>query len=87
MLMASVIGGILGLAFLGLWLARRVPGSWLAALGWMLYAPYEYLMHLRVLCSGECNIRVDLLLLWPLLLFTSLAIPTRYLMARLRERR
>jgi len=29
---------------------------------WPAYLPYEYAMKLRILCSGECNIRVDLLL-------------------------
>ena len=31
------------------------------------YCVYEYLMYARVLCSGECNIRVDLLLAYPAL--------------------
>jgi hypothetical protein len=39
----------------------------------------------RVLCSGECNIRVDLLLLWPLLLGISLAVPIRYLVRHFRS--
>ena len=39
----------------------------------MLHLPYEYAMKLRILCSGECNIRVDLLLLYPALLVLSLA--------------
>ena len=34
---------------------------------WLGYAIYESLMKARVLCSGECNIRVDLLLISPLL--------------------
>jgi hypothetical protein len=42
-----------------------------AALAWLAYCPYEYAMKLRILCSGECNIRVDLLLLYPLLLALS----------------
>ena len=43
-----------------------------AASAWLLYAAYEYAMRRRWLCSGECNIRVDLLLLYPLLLLISL---------------
>ena len=44
------------------------------ALLWAAYAAYEYGMHRRWLCTGECNIRVDLLMLYPLLLFmTSMA--------------
>ena len=34
---------------------------------WLLYALYEYGMKRRWLCTGECNIRVDLLLLYPVL--------------------
>jgi len=43
-----------------------------AALAWLTYFPYEQAMKLRILCSGECNIRVDLLLLYPLLALVSL---------------
>ena len=38
---------------------------------WLAYVPYEYAMKLRLLCSGECNIRIDLLLIYPLLLIMS----------------
>ena len=37
------------------------------------YMPYEMAMHLRWLCTGECNIRIDLLLIYPVLLLLSLA--------------
>ena len=47
--------------------------AWLTACAWALYAAYEWAMHERVLCTGECNIRVDLLLLYPLLLALSAA--------------
>jgi hypothetical protein len=30
-------------------------------------------MQIRVLCSGECNIRVDLLLIYPILLVYTIA--------------
>jgi hypothetical protein len=50
---------------------RRVV--WVAAAVWLLYAGYETAMTRRILCSGECNIRVDLLLLYPALLVLSLA--------------
>jgi hypothetical protein len=43
------------------------------ALLWFAYIPYEYAMLLRILCSGECNIRVDLLLIYPVLLASSVA--------------
>ena len=38
-----------------------------ATLAWLAYFPYEQSMKLRILCSGECNIRVDLLLFYPIL--------------------
>jgi hypothetical protein len=44
-----------------------------AASLWLLYAPYEYLMYRRVLCSGDCNIRVDLVVIYPALLSVTLA--------------
>jgi hypothetical protein len=43
-----------------------------AALAWSAYVPYEYGMKLRLLCSGECNIRIDLLVLYPALVGISL---------------
>jgi hypothetical protein len=49
---------------------RRVPVL-LAALAWLAYFPYEQAMKMRILCSGECNIRVDLLLFYPLLVLLS----------------
>ena len=42
------------------------------AVVWVLYAVYEFAMKQRWLCSGECNIRVDLLLIYPLLAVLSL---------------
>lgn len=44
-----------------------------AGLAWALYAGYEFGMQRRWLCTGECNIRVDLLLIYPALLVVSLA--------------
>ena len=85
MLAPSVVALLLGGMFVALWFATRVPGGAVAGIAWLLYAPYEFLMHARVLCSGECNIRVDLLLLWPLLLGLSLAVPIRYLARRFKS--
>ena len=85
MLAPSIVAIVLGGVFAALWLTTRVPGALVAGIVWLLYAPYEFLMYARVLCSGECNIRVDLLLLWPLLLGISLAVPIRYLVRRFRS--
>ena len=46
---------------------RRRTSSLVAALLWAGYTLYESLMKARILCSGDCNIRVDLLLVIPLL--------------------
>jgi ABC-type transport system involved in cytochrome c biogenesis permease subunit len=43
-----------------------------AAVAWLAYSAYETGMRLRWLCSGECNIRLDLLAIYPLLLVLSL---------------
>ena len=42
-----------------------------AAISWLVYLLYEYAMKFRILCSDECNIRVDLLLIYPALLVIS----------------
>lgn len=78
----SLIAIVLGGLFVALWLAIRAPGALVAGIAWLLYAPYEFLMYARVLCSGECNIRVDLLLLWPFLMGISVAVPIRMLRRR-----
>jgi hypothetical protein len=40
---------------------------------WIAYLLYEYGMKFRILCSGECNIRIDLLVIYPALMLASLA--------------
>jgi hypothetical protein len=44
------------------------------------------LIYRRVLCSGECNIRVDLLLFYPVLLGATLWVPIAAARAALRRR-
>lgn len=85
MLIVAFVALTVGALFAALWWRWRMPGTGAAALAWLAYAPYEWAMHARVLCSGECNIRVDLLLFWPVLLCLSLAVPIRW--ARQRRRR
>ena len=52
--------------------------SLLSALLWIGYSGYEYLMYSRVLCSGECNIRIDLLIIYPVLIVLSLLASVLY---------
>jgi hypothetical protein len=68
-----------------LWLRRKFGpvSAAVAALAWGAYAVYEYGMQQRWLCSCECNIRVDLLLIYPVLLVLSL----KALVAVVRARR
>jgi hypothetical protein len=54
----------------------------LAALLWLVYTIYEYGMYLRILCTGECNIRIDLLLIYPLLLVISLTAIISFMLKR-----
>jgi hypothetical protein len=66
-----LLAGVIGLLLVGLgrWAGRRMVLA--VGLIWLLYAVYETGMQQRWLCSGECNIRIDLLLIYPLLLVAS----------------
>ena len=50
---------------------RRSVVAGLVAVAWVAYGSYEYMMKLRIWCSGECNIRVDLLMIYPILALVS----------------
>ena len=66
---------VVSLCLLAMWcftLSRRIIFS-VATVLWLLYGAYESLMYARILCSGECNIRVDLLLIYPILLIVTIA--------------
>ena len=70
---AALIGGFF------LFLAHRTPRRVGRGMGvaWLLYAAYETGMQQRWLCSGECNIRIDLFVIGPLLILGSLATMVR----------
>jgi len=57
--------------FAVLYYHRRRRAVLAAALAWLAYFPYEQAMKMRILCTGECNIRVDLLLIYPILVLVS----------------
>jgi peptidoglycan/LPS O-acetylase OafA/YrhL len=48
-------------------LQRPRPAVFVAAILWLLYTYYEYLVVTGVLCDANCNIRVDLALFFPIL--------------------
>jgi hypothetical protein len=68
--------------FAALYFRCRRPVVLVAMLAWLAYFPYEQAMKLRILCSGECNIRVDLLLFYPLLMLVSVLALTVYFKTR-----
>jgi hypothetical protein len=76
------LAAIIGIVLIGLGRRRR-PTAMIVGTIWLLYAAYETAMRLRWLCTGECNIRVDLLLIYPLLL----AITVVSIVSLLRTRR
>jgi formate hydrogenlyase subunit 3/multisubunit Na+/H+ antiporter MnhD subunit len=61
------LAAVIGVFLLGL--GRRTRHRTAVAIGvvWLLYALYETGMQQRWLCSGECNIRIDLLVIYPAL--------------------
>jgi hypothetical protein len=63
-----VLAAAVGLMLLGLgrWARRRVVGG--VGVVWLLYAVYEFGNQQRWWCTGECNIRIDLLVIYPVLL-------------------
>jgi formate hydrogenlyase subunit 3/multisubunit Na+/H+ antiporter MnhD subunit len=62
------LAAAVGVLLVGLGRSRGRRTAIVVGVIWLLYAAYETAMRLRWLCSGECNIRVDLLLIYPLLL-------------------
>ena len=53
---------------------------------WIVYSIYEFLMYFRILCSGECNIRIDLLVIYPLLIGLSVVSIVLFVVAIFRGR-
>lgn len=69
------------------WRASSRRGVLVLAMFWVAYAIYEYLMFTRILCSGECNIRVDLLLIYPALLGCTLWVVVAAAIRAIKRRR
>jgi hypothetical protein len=62
------LAGLIGMLLIGVGRLTRHRTPIVVGIVWVLYALYETGMKHRWLCSGECNIRVDLLLIYPVLL-------------------
>ncbi len=70
-LLALIPALILGL----LYFKSKNNFTLVTAILWIVYAVYEELHLLRIVCSGECNIRIDLLLIYPVMIvITAIAI-------------
>ena len=62
------LAAVIGVCLLVLGRRTRHRSAVGAGVVWLLYALYETGMQQRWLCSGECNIRIDLLVIYPVLL-------------------
>jgi hypothetical protein len=67
------LAALIGLILLGLGLRTRHRTPVGVGCVWLLYALYETAMQQRWLCTGECNIRIDLLVIYPVLLIAMVA--------------
>ncbi|MEQ1712243.1 MAG: hypothetical protein ABL908_12695 [Hyphomicrobium sp.] len=59
--------GAVALYFMAEAFRRPRPAGIVAMILWAAYAGYEYHVANGTLCDANCNIRVDLILAWPLL--------------------
>jgi hypothetical protein len=80
-LAAFIPAGLFGAGFA--WNRRALTLA--AAIAWALYATLETLNKARITCSGECNIRVDLLVIYPFLWIVSIAGIAALVMGRSRR--
>lgn len=69
----AIAAAVMALVMLALaWSRPRRVAFVVAAALWLLYANYERQVANGVLCDANCNIRVDLLLFLPILMFATL---------------
>ena len=66
-----LLAAVPGAVFIVLFAVSRKLLVLTAAVTWLAYLPYEYGMKLRLLCSGDCDIRLDLMVVYPVLLIVS----------------
>jgi len=85
MLTLFLIAIALVLLFATGWLYSRGTIVQAAVLLWVAFVPYE--LWYRANCTGECNIRADLVLLLPVLLVVSLAAVVWVIQRALRKRK
>ena len=74
-----ILGLIPGVLFLVLARLQHSRFALVTGVVWIAYTFYEAGMYMRILCSGECNIRIDLLLIYPVLAILTVAAIVRVL--------
>jgi hypothetical protein len=72
LIMAPYIALIPAIIFFGCYKKSKRKSNLIAVVLWGIYSVYESGMMLRILCTGECNIRVDLLVIYPVLIIVSI---------------
>jgi hypothetical protein len=77
-LVAAPIG--LLLIAVGRWTHRGLATT--AGVMWLLYSLWEFAIKQRWTCRGDCNIRADLLFIYPVLFIASVAAIVSLLMKR-----
>lgn len=80
-----LIAVAIALLFATAWLYSRGVIAHVAVLLWIGFIPYE--IWYRANCTGECNIRADLVLLLPVLLIVSIAAVVSVMRKVLRKRK
>lgn len=63
----AIAAGLMAVIHLMAALQRPRPAVIASGILWTLYAYYEHLVASGVLCDADCNIRVDLVFLFPIL--------------------
>ena len=67
MMVFALVAGVMGVILLVAGSRKPRLAVFVAAILWLLYAYYEYLVASGVLCDEKCNIRVDLVFFFPIL--------------------
>jgi hypothetical protein len=68
-----LLAAAIGLLLVGLGRRTHRGLGMAAGVMWLMYSLYEFAIKQRWLCRGDCDIRADLLFIWPVLLLGSVA--------------
>ena len=71
MILFALAGGVMALLHLVLACERPRAAILVSGLLWVAYTIYEYQVAAGILCDSDCNIRVDLVLFFPVLGFAT----------------